>query len=170
MRLSCAEPGAGSAGAGPERDLLRQAGRQRDPESAGGLTSLGQKLQDSFVTSKEDVYRDLADLLVQAGGSVRHSRSSIAEAEELSQFTLRENAPDRRLSLLQLTAREVTWTRHGDDIARDLASLIREEQDLIIRSPRSKEDDARLEALRQLLVEANDRFRSWLDDLVDELG
>jgi CHAT domain-containing protein len=137
----------------------------------GGLTSLGQKLQDSFVTSKEDVYRDLADLLVQAGRLAEAQQVvDLLKAEELSQFTLRKNAPNRRLILLQLTAREVTWTRHGDDIASDLASLIREEQDLIIRSPRSKEDDARLEALRKLLVGANNRFRSWLDDLVDELA
>jgi CHAT domain-containing protein len=137
----------------------------------GGLTPVGPKLQDSFVTSKEDVYRDLADLLVQAGRLGEAQQVvDLLKAEELSQFTLRENAPNRRLSLLQLTAREVTWTRHGDDVASNLASLIREEQDLIIRSPRSKEDDARLEALRQLLVGANDRFRSWLDDLVDEIG
>ena len=137
----------------------------------GGLTSLGQNLQDSFVTSKEQVYRDLADLLVQAGRLGEAQQVvDLLKAEELSQFTLRENASDRRFSLLQLTAREVTWTRHGDDIASNLASLIREEQDLIIRSPRSKEDDARLEELRQLLVGANDRFRSWLDELVDELG
>jgi CHAT domain-containing protein len=136
----------------------------------GGLTSLGQKLQDSFVTSKEDVYRDLADLLVQAGRLGEAQQVvDLLKAEELSQFTLRENAPNRRLSLLQLTAREVTWTRHGDDVASNLAILIREEQDLLIQSPRSKEDNARLETLRQLLVEANDRFRSWLDDLIEEL-
>lgn len=136
----------------------------------GALTPLEPKLQDSFLTSKEEVYRDLADLLVQAGRLGEAQQVvDLLKAEELAQFTLRENAPNRRLSLLQLTAREVTWTRHGDDVASNLAGLIREEQDLIVRSPRSKEDDARLETLRQLLVEANDRFRSWLDDLIEEL-
>jgi CHAT domain-containing protein len=136
----------------------------------GALTPLELKLQDSFLTSKEEVYRDLADLLVQAGRLGEAQQVvDLLKAEELAQFTLRENAPNRRLSLLQLTAREVTWTRHGDDVASNLAILIREEQDLIIQSPRSKEDDARLETLRQLLVEANDRFRSWLDDLIEEL-
>lgn len=135
----------------------------------GGLTSLEQKLQNFFLVSKEDAYRDLADLLVQAGrlGEAQQVIDLLKE-EELAQFTLRENAPDRRLTLLQLTAREVTWTRHGDDIASNLASLIKEEQDLVTRSPRSNEEDARLQTLRRLLVEANDRFRSWLDDLVDE--
>jgi CHAT domain-containing protein len=136
----------------------------------GGLTPLGPKLQDSFLTSKEEVYRNLADLLVQAGRLGEAQQVvDLLKAEELAQFTLRENAPNRRLSLLQLTAREVTWTRHGDDIASNLAILIREEQDLMIQSPRSKEDDARLETLRQLLVEANDRFRSWFDGLIEEL-
>jgi CHAT domain-containing protein len=136
----------------------------------GALTPLEPKLQDSFLTSKEEVYRDLVDLLVQAGRLGEAQQVvDLLKAEELAQFTLRENAPNRRLSLLQLTAREVTWTRHGDDVASNLAILIREEQGLIVQSPRSKEDDARLETLRQLLVEANDRFRSWLDDLIEEL-
>lgn len=134
------------------------------------LTGLAMELQRSFVGSKESLYRDLSDRLVEAGrlGEAQQVLAMLKE-EELFDLLRRDAGSDPRLTLAQLTGLEAQWQRHGDALGQDLARLTEEVAGLRKIANRTPEQEASLKATRTALDAAGREFRAWLDGLRVEL-
>ena len=136
----------------------------------GRLTGLSADLQRSFVATKESFYRDLSDLLIEAGrlGEAQQVLAMLKE-EELFDLLRRDAASDPRLTLAQLTSLEAEWQRHGDVLGRSLSRMTAELAELRRLAARDDAQEARLKAVRAELDAVGREFRTWLDGLRGDL-
>jgi CHAT domain-containing protein len=67
------------------------------------------------------------------------------------------------------TSAEAAWLRQGDDLENVVSVLVAEQKRLLKRSKRTPAENARLEALPDLLEKARQEMDGWLDKLVDTL-
>ena len=134
------------------------------------LTGLAPELQRSFLTTKEDIYRDLADVMVEAG-RLSEAQQILAMLKEEELFTLLrgEAMPDGRLTFAALTALEADWQRHGDEMGENLVRLTQDVAALRAVAERTPEQDGELKALRAELDGVGRSFRMWLDGLRGDL-
>jgi CHAT domain-containing protein/Tfp pilus assembly protein PilF len=134
------------------------------------LTDLDHELQRSFLNTKEDIYRDLSDRLIEAGrlGEAQQVLAMLKE-EELFDLLRRDAGNDPRLTLAQLTALETEWKRHGDALGQDLVRLAEQVTALRKIAERSAAQEEELRGARVALDAAGREFRTWLDGLRVEL-
>jgi CHAT domain-containing protein/Tfp pilus assembly protein PilF len=134
------------------------------------LTGLTPELQRSFLSRKENIYRDLSDGLVEAGRlGEAHQVLEMLKEEELFDLLRRDTASDPRLTLAQLTSLEAEWQRHGDALGQDLVRLTERVSLLRKIADRTAEQEAGLREFRAALDAAGREFRTWLDSLRVEL-
>ncbi len=135
------------------------------------ITSLDRETQQSFVKSKEDIYRQLADLLI--------SQSRLPEAEqvirmlkdeEYFEFIRRDETSSPKSVKAALTPEEQALEKRYREIADRVAELGTERGRLIDKKTRTPEEEQRLVKLDADLVVAGSAFQSFLSHLETELG
>jgi len=127
--------------------------------------------QRSFLKSKEQTYRDLADLLI-AQGRLPEAEQIIwmLKEEEYFEYIRRDstNAPQGQKA--QLTPEEAAIEKRYREIADQLAAIGTERGTLMDKKSRTPEEEQRLARLDADLVVAGNAFQKFLDQLTNELG
>ena len=139
-------------------------------EIRGNLRSLDQESQRSFLKSKEQTYRDLADLMI-AEGRLPEAEQIIRmlKEEEYFDFIRRDQANAPQADKAQLTAEEQALEKRYREIADRLAALGAERGALIDKPSRTAEEEQRLAKIDADLVVAGNAFQKFLDQLSTEL-
>ena len=135
------------------------------------ITTLERESQQSFLKSKEDTYRALADLLISEGRLPEAEQvMNMLKEEEYFEYIQRDaaNAPQNRKA--QLTPEEAALEKRYREIADRVAELGTERGTLVDKRNRTPEDEQRLAKLDADLVVAGNAFQSFLSHLESELG
>jgi CHAT domain-containing protein len=141
------------------------------------ITNLERELQKSFLTSKEDTYRKLADLLI-AEGRIPEAEQvlEMLKNEELFQFVRRDGKlADELKQRADLTAEERRTLEEYQKDANRLTSIGKRFLELDARRRSLSEDSpfpeqAEFDQLKQQLATARSAFEVFLRDLTDRFG
>jgi CHAT domain-containing protein len=140
-------------------------------EIRGNIRSLDAESQRSFLKSKEETYRTLADLLI-AQGRLPEAEQVIRmlKEEEYFEFIRRDQSNAPQADKAQLTAEEQALEKRYREIADRIAELGTERGALIDKKNRTAEEEQRLARLDADLVVAGAAFQKFLSRLETELG
>jgi CHAT domain-containing protein len=140
-------------------------------EIRSNIRSLDAESQRSFLKSKEETYRTLADLLI-AQGRLPEAEQVIRmlKAEEYFEFIRRDQSNAPQADRAQLTAEEEALNKRYREIADRIAELGAERGTLISKNNRTAEEEQRLARIDADLVVAGDAFQKFLSRLETELG
>ncbi|QTA82304.1 CHAT domain-containing and and tetratricopeptide repeat-containing protein [Desulfonema limicola] len=138
------------------------------------MKGLKKELQKSFLSSKQDIYKYLADLLIDQG-RIPEAQQVLAmlKQEEYFDFIRRDSSQsDTRTTLASYTEIEEPWQNRYNEIKTGLASMGKEYGELKQKKKLglSPEENARFKQLKQDLNIAGKSFEKFLAELVTELG
>jgi len=140
-------------------------------EIRGNIRSLDRESQQSFLKSKEETYRNLADLLIAQGRLPEAEQViNMLKQEEYFEFIRRDQAAAPQADKAQLTPEEQALEKRYREIADQLATLGAERGSLLEKKTRTPEEEQRLAKLETDLVIAGQAFQKFLDQLRSELG
>jgi CHAT domain-containing protein len=136
------------------------------------IQGLDQSLQKSFLASKEDAYRDLADLLISEGRLPEAQQVlDLLKEEEYREFIRRAatnvNAANSRLDL---TPEEAALDKHSTELSDQVMSLGKRYAELLAKKERTAEEEQLLSRLQKEMAVAAQSYRSFLDGLFKEFG
>src|SRR5262249_6394135 len=133
----------------------------------GEVQTFDKALQQRFVTSKENVYRVLADLLITAGGPPQaHPMPGLLQAPAQLEFVRRDAQTAGTLQgRATLTPQEAEWAQRYRVIADRVTALGRERSTLQAKASRTEDEAQRLAALNDDLRIAAHAFQQFLADL-----
>jgi CHAT domain-containing protein/Tfp pilus assembly protein PilF len=140
-------------------------------EIRSNLRALDAESQRSFLKSKEQTYRDLADLLI-AQGRLPEAEQVIRmlKDEEYFEFIRRDQGNSSKTAKAALTPEEQALEKRYREIADRVAELGSERGTLIDKKTRTPEEEQRLVKLDADLVVAGIAFQKFLDGLAAEMG
>ncbi|MBL8203207.1 MAG: CHAT domain-containing protein [Blastocatellia bacterium] len=134
------------------------------------MVNLDRGLQQSFLKSKEDIYRSLADLLI-ANGRLPEAEQVIRmlKDEEYFDYIRRDTKNGPKGEKASLTPEEQAAEKRYREIADQLAGIGAERSALLSKNERSAEEEQRLAKLETDLTVASQVFQKFLDQLNSEL-
>ena len=140
-------------------------------EIRNNIRALDAETQRSFLKSKEQTYRDLADLLI-AQGRLPEAEQVIRmlKEEEYFEYIRRDQANAPQGQKAQLTPEEAALEKRYREIADQLASIGTERGTLMEMKSRTPEEEQRLARLDADLVVAGNAFQKFLTQLETDLG
>ena len=140
-------------------------------EIRNNIRALDAETQRSFLKSKEQTYRDLADLLI-AQGRLPEAEQVIRmlKEEEYFEYIRRDQANAPQGQKAQLTPEEAAIEKRYREIADQLASIGTERGTLMEKKSRTPEEEQRLAKLDADLVVAGNAFQKFLTQLEADLG
>ncbi|MGH9881577.1 MAG: tetratricopeptide repeat protein, partial [Pyrinomonadaceae bacterium] len=135
------------------------------------IRELDEGLRKSFLTSKEDTYRQLADLLISEGRLPEAQQVlGLLKEEEYFQFVRRDqDAASLTGVRLSFTPAEADLEKRFREIANQLAAIGAQREALLAIKDRTTEQEKRLSELEAQLEIANQAFQKFLDQLEAEL-
>ncbi|HKF57790.1 MAG TPA: tetratricopeptide repeat protein [Blastocatellia bacterium] len=137
----------------------------------GEITTLERESQQSFVKSKEETYRTLADLLISQGRLPEAEQViNLLKQEEYFDFIRRDASSAPQSGKAQMTPEEAAMEKRYREIADHIAELGTERSTLVDKKSRTPEEEQRLAKLDADLVVAGNAFQKFLDQLATELG
>jgi hypothetical protein len=141
-------------------------------EIRGQLRPLADVLQESFLTAKEPVYRELAEILLTEGRLLEAQQVlDLLKEEEYLDFIRRDaGAAASGQRQTALTPEEAVWAQRYNAIADQVAALGAERGTLRVMPTRTAAEEARLAALEADLTAATWAFQQFLADVQAELG
>ena len=140
-----------------------------------GISGMEIFLQRAFVKGNEDVYRHLADLLIEQGRLPEaHQIMSMLKEEEYFDFIRRDaGQSDVRKTLASYAPIEVAWMERYRKIHANLASL-GEEYDILIRKKKllglTLEEKKRFARIKDDLKVARKAFGAFLEEIDEEVA
>ena len=140
-------------------------------EIRNNIRALDAETQRSFLKSKEQTYRDLADLLI-AQGRLPEAEQVIRmlKEEEYFEYIRRDQANAPQGQKAQLTPEEAALEKRYREIADQLASIGTERGTLMEMKSRTPDEEQRLARLDADLVVAGNAFQKFLTQLETDLG
>jgi CHAT domain-containing protein/Flp pilus assembly protein TadD len=140
-------------------------------EIRSNIQGLDRELQQSFIKSNEETYRQLADLLI-AQGRLPEAEQVIRmlKEEEYFDFIRRDQSNSSKAAKATLTTEEQAIEKRYHEIADHIAELGNERGALIDKKTRTAEEEQRLAKLDADLVVASTAFQKFLDGLAIEMG
>jgi len=140
-------------------------------EIRNNIRTLDAESQRSFLKSKEQTYRELADLLISQGRLPEAEQViRMLKEEEYFEFIRRDENNSTKAAKATLTPEEETLDKRYREIADRVAELGTERGALIDKNPRTPEEEQRLAKLDADLVVAGNAFQKFLDGLATEVG
>ena len=137
----------------------------------GEITKLDRESQQSFIKSKEDTYRTLADLLIAQGRLPEAEQViNLLKQEEYFDFIRRDSSNAPQSGKAQMTPEEAALDKRYREISDQIAELGTERGTLINKNNRTAEDEQRLAKLDADLVVVGNAFQKFLSQLETELG
>ncbi len=135
------------------------------------IGGLDQGTQESFLKSKEDYYRELAELLISEGRLPEAQQVlDLLKAEEYSDFTQRRGNAGSDTSPVALTPMEEKSTQEYEQITGNITAIGSEWTALRAKSFRTPDEEKRLNVLSNNLTAANQRLQTFLKDLFVSFG
>ena len=131
------------------------------------IQTLERETQTSFIRSKEDVYRELADLLISEGRLPEAQQVlDMLKEEEFNNFIrgTRKKQPAINESA-DMTPRESELDSKYKDLTERATTLGTEYDQLLAKPGRTADENNRLKELTAQIQTANEAFRSYLNDL-----
>ena len=138
--------------------------------------ALEQDTQKTFLRSKSDTYRTLADLLITAGRlpEAQQVLNMLKEEEyhELLTRGLELGSGDNNSSptAAPATSEEMEWQKRYEEVAGQLTLRGRERGELLSKPVRTAAEEERLRSLDSELTIAHQAFEKFLTRLANELG
>ena len=141
---------------------------QQVRRNIGGLEK---ETQQSFLKSKEDYYRELAELLI-SGGRLPEAQQvlDLLKAEEYSEFTQRRGDAGSKTNPVALMPAEEKSNQEYEQISGEITAIGGEWTQLHAKSSRSADEESRYNELSDRLTAANQRFQSFLKTLYHSFG
>jgi len=141
-------------------------------ELRANIKVLEEGLQRSFIKSKEDKYRELADLLISERRLPEAQQVlGMLKEEEYFDFIRRDSKEASSLNArADLTPKEAEWEKRYRGIADQLTILGRERGELLAKQSRTSKDEQRLSKLEADLRISQEAFQKFLDQLFSEFG
>jgi len=141
---------------------------QQVRRNIGGLEKV---TQQSFLESKEDYYRELAELLV-SGGRLPEAQQvlDMLKAEEYSDYTQRRGDTGSGTNPVARTPAEEKSNQEYERISGEITAIGGEWTQLHAKSSRSADEEKRYNELSDRLTAANQRFQAFLKTLYDSFG
>jgi CHAT domain-containing protein/tetratricopeptide (TPR) repeat protein len=142
---------------------------QRVRRNIGGLEKEAQR---NFLKSKEQDYRELAELLISTGRLPEAQQIlDLLKAEEYSEFTQRRGGPPGpETDPVALTPVEEKSNTEYQQLTSEITVIGDEWTRLYAKSSRSADEEKRYNDLSDRLTAANQRFRLFLETLYDTFG
>ena len=140
-------------------------------ELRSNFSGLDQVSQQSFLKSKEQIYRDLADLLI-AQGRLPEAEQVIRMLKEEEYFEYVRRDVDNALKgeKAALTPEEAAIEKRYREIGDKLSEIGAERGALLEKQIRTTEDEQRLAKLEADLTVAGQMFQKFLDGLATEMA
>ncbi len=128
--------------------------------------------QQSFLKSKEKIYRDLADLLITQGRLPEAEQVlDLLKDEEYFEFIRRDSKESSALSTpVKLTKNEETADREYEAKAESVAAIGNEYASLRAKPKRTADEEQHLKELEQHVTAANEAWEKFLASYFEELG
>ncbi len=137
----------------------------------GDIRSLDEESRQSFLKSKEVIYRMLADLLISQGRLPEAEQViNLLKEEEYFDFIRRDQSKAPQAGKAQLTPEEQALEKRYHEIADRLAELGTERGSLVNKQNRTPEEEQRLARIDADLTVAGGAFQKFLSKLEAELG
>jgi len=141
---------------------------QRVRRNIGGLEK---EAQESFLKSKEDDYRELAELLISEGRLPEAQQVlDLLKAEEYSEFTQRRGDTGSGTNPVALTPKEEKSNSEYERITGEITAIGEEWTGLHAKSSRSADEEHRYNELSDKLTAANRQLQAFLNSLYDSFG
>jgi CHAT domain-containing protein/Tfp pilus assembly protein PilF len=135
------------------------------------IGGLDKALQRSFLKSKEDYYRELAELLISSGRLPEAQQVlDLLKAEEYAEFTQRRGDTGSAANPVALTPAEERSNKEYERITGEITAAGAEWAQLHAKSARSADEEKRYDELSGTLKAANQRFQAFLKTLYDTFG
>ena len=133
---------------------------------------LDKDLQKSFLSSRQNVYRELAELLITRGRLPEAQQVlDMLKEDEYFEFTRRDTQEGSALNIRsELNPQEQDADRELKEFGDELAAQAREYGVLRAKGNRDEIENKRLRELFTILSDANQRFQQLLDRLAAEFG
>ena len=141
-------------------------------EIRSDIRGLDKEAQQSFLKSKEDVYRELADVLISEGRLPEAQQVlGLLKEEEYFEFVRRDSKESlASTKRADLTPEEAEWDKRYREIADQVTAIGRERGELVAKQARTPTEEERLKELEAKLQVANLAFQKFLDTLAEELA
>jgi CHAT domain-containing protein len=135
------------------------------------IRGLDKETQQSFLKSKEDCYRELAELLI-SGGRLPEAQQvlDLLKIEEYSSFTQRRGDAGSDTNPVARTPKEEKSNREYEQITAEITAIGEEWTEMHAKSSRSADEENRYNELSDRLTAANRRFQAFLKTLYDSFG
>jgi CHAT domain-containing protein/tetratricopeptide (TPR) repeat protein len=135
------------------------------------IQGLEKETQQSFLKSKESYYRDVAELLISQGRLPEAQQVlDLLKLEEYSEFTHRRGDTGTDTKPVALTPNEEKANKDYELITADITAIGSEYAQLNAKSPRSADEEKRLNELSDKLTAANRRIEIFFSGLYDSFG
>jgi CHAT domain-containing protein/tetratricopeptide (TPR) repeat protein len=135
------------------------------------IAGLDKDVQQSFVKSKEDYYRELADLLISDGRlSEAQQVLDLLKAHEYSEFTQTRGDAGSVTAPVALTPEEEKSNQEYEQITGDITAIGGQWAELQAKSSRSAEEEKRYDELSDKLTAANQKLQEFLNSLYVSFG
>ncbi|MBL8207276.1 MAG: CHAT domain-containing protein [Blastocatellia bacterium] len=135
------------------------------------IRNLEKDLQQSFLKSKEQTYRELADLLISQGRLPEAEQViRMLKEEEFYEYIRRDNKNAPKSEKAALTPEEAALDKRYREIADQLTAIGTERSALLDKKSRTADEEKQLAKLEEDLVVARTVFQKFLDQLSTELG
>jgi len=136
-----------------------------------GLRTLDQETQRSFLHSKEQTYRELADLLVSQDRLPEAEQViRLLKEEEYFEYVRRDQNNSPKGEKAALTPEEAAIEKRYREIADQLTILGTERGELLGKPSRTAQEESRLAKLEADLTVAGRAFQTFLDGLSAEFA
>lgn len=130
------------------------------------IQGLERETQTSFIRSKEDIYRDLADLLISEGRLVEAQLVlDMLKEEEFNNFIRGRKRKEPVTERANLTATENEVYRKYKEFTDEATTLSSEQDALLAKPVRTADEEKRLNDLDVVLKAANKAFRDYIAQL-----
>ena len=139
-------------------------------EIRASLQGLDKQTQRGFLKSKQDTYRELADLLVGQGRLPEAQQVlNLLKDQEYFEFVRRDAKEGSALTgRSDLTPAEADWEKHYREISDNITAIGVERGALLAKATRTPDEDKRLTKLEDDLSVAAQGFQKFLDQLGTE--
>lgn len=144
----------------------------RFQEIRQNIRLLDKDLQKRFLSSRQDVYRELAELLITKGRLPEAQQVlDMLKEDEYFEFTRRDIQEGSALTIhSELNAQEQEAEKTLKEFGDELAAQAKEYGELRAKANRTPDEIKRLNELFDILSGANQRFQQLLDRLAAEFG
>ncbi|MEW6129177.1 MAG: CHAT domain-containing protein [Acidobacteriota bacterium] len=133
------------------------------------LVNIDKDSQQSFIQERKDVYKILADLLIEEGRLPEAQQVlDLLKQEEFYEFVRRDSNATTDAKNAELSSEESQWEQRYLQIADRVTSIGFEYNSLLSKLNRTSADETRLVELEKDLEVAGQAFQKFINDLKNE--